>query len=351
MKDSAVVKRFIQRQSRLHAVAHKQPSEIKYLGFEAMRVGIDKDSLYASPSFMALPFEQCPFLNNLSQSQLSTLTAMFFAHTYAGVSIAEQAAVHFNMRVADMLYSPGTDPWMLLFNETGEEYDHICCFRSVFMGFTGECDIFDRRRFQELEKLELSLAQYAPMLDDPGNCALILLVRYLLNLSIKQTEAYLFDGIDQKANANARLITQLHSTDEARHLTTSIELGVHLFSLSKCQSILRMIFSFFVQGMISDRFSALSSGAHHARRAFAALEAAFQTPAFDQTGSAKDLISSWEADGLQLGQGRAYVKSQRWLAHQIADLVRRLDLDLSMKTKGFSHYQRLTIDNKQAVAS
>jgi len=339
--DQARVERHLRVHTRLQERAHNESAELKPFGYALKRQGLDRTKLYASPDFIALPFDRCEHLGNLTQEQLSVLTGLFYGNLYSRAASAEWEAIRCNMSVAERVFKPCDDGWMILCNETGEEYDHLACFRAVYQTLTGNSDIVTTERYPDLNKLLRVHRRAAEGWSSDGYGALYLLVRYLLNLSLKEVEGFVFEGIDKsKIDPLVLTITECHRTDEARHMTTSVELGHGLFKDSKEWETIRGFMSLCVQGMISNRFSTeVTLERYSYRIAYEALELALARPEFAGMPTLAELERSWSLGSKTIEDTHVRKNAKRWLAKQIADLIVSLDLDVQPLDEAYERFQ------------
>jgi hypothetical protein len=126
-----VDKRFTKVQNKLFEQAHTHPCELKPLAIAMKTQGFQGERLYAHPQMMPLPMNDCYYLNSLSNKQRSIVSAMYYALNYQYIATSEMQVVTSNMYVANKVFSPYTDEYMILHQETAEEYDHIWSFHTV----------------------------------------------------------------------------------------------------------------------------------------------------------------------------------------------------------------------------
>ena len=103
--------RFAATQRKLYDRAHHASHELKPLGFEIQRAGLNTSRYYLNPDFMSLPFEDCEILGRLTAEQVSVVTAYFYAQLYAHVMNGEIDVVQHNARAADLLFERASDEW------------------------------------------------------------------------------------------------------------------------------------------------------------------------------------------------------------------------------------------------
>lgn len=337
------VERLMRIQSRLFDRAHESATELKPLGIAMKKRGLEAKTLYCNPAFMLLPFEQCDTLRQLSDEQLGALTGYYFAAAYAEIASSETLALRYNMEVSEAVFPTYSDDYMLLFHETAEEYDHIITFHNVSKALVGRGDAIGVNHFQHLKPVYETFEKYKDRLCPEGFGALYLLLRYLLNLALKQLEGFMASNLPEgRANPLAQQIIQGHANDEARHLTTSLELGMGLWERAepKSRALVSSILRLSLYSMIDQRFSADLSRVWHHRASLGVLERALEQPLFEEfPASVEDLKNSWERSGITIGNTREYENSRRWLAAQIAHLAERMQLNLVPSGESFEHYQ------------
>lgn len=337
------VERLLRIQTRLFENAHKTPTELKTLGLAMRQQGVDTTTLYCNPKFMLLPFSDCPFLSQLAPEQLSVLTAIYFASAYAEIASSETLALRYNMAISEMVFPPYSDQYMILFHETDEEYDHIITFRNVCQALVGRGDVIGVNHFQHLKPVYETFDRYKDRLCPNGFGGMYLLMRYLLNLALKQLEGFMAANMPVgRANSLAMEIIAGHAQDEARHLTTSLELGLGLWERATPQSreLVSTVLRISVYSMIDKRFSSDLSKVWHHEASMAVLERAIEHPAFaDFPATVPDLKASWKNAGIQIENSVEYENSRRWLASQIAHLVDRMALKLTPSGEAFERYQ------------
>jgi len=343
MAHTVDINRLLRTQARLFDSAHGVPIELKPLGLAMRKQGFDSRTLYCNPEFMLLPLQDCRYLSGLTQDQLAALTASYFASAYAEIASSETVALRFNMAVSEAVFPMYSDHYMTLFNETDEEYDHIITFRNVCQALLGRGDLIGIGHFDHLKPVYDTFAHYQGRICPEGFGALYLLMRYLLNLALKQLEGFMAADIPEgRANALALEIISGHAHDEARHLTTSLELGLGLWERAdrEARELVARILRVSIQSMIDKRFTPDLCRIWHHGAGVAALERAMAMPAFkDFEIDISTIRSSWREQGVGICNSEVYERSQRWLAAQIAHLTKRLDLRLSPIGEAFEHYQ------------
>jgi hypothetical protein len=339
---SVDIDRLLKIQGRLFENAHKTPTELKTLGIAMKQQGLDSRTLYCNPNFMLLPFEDCAHLSRLTPEQISVLTATYFASAYSEIASSETLALRYNMAVSEMVFPTYSDPYMILFHETDEEYDHIITFRNVCLALIGRGDVIGVDHFQHLKPVYETFERYKDRLGANGFGGLYLLMRYLLNLALKQLEGFMAVNIPAgRANPLALEIISGHAQDEARHLTTSLDLGIGLWerATQRSRELVSGALRIAIYSMIEKRFSSDLSRVWHHEASLAVLKRALEHPAFADFGiSVPDLKTSWEKEGIEIQNAAEFDQSRRWLACQIAYLVERMGLKLTPSGESFERY-------------
>jgi hypothetical protein len=339
---SVDIERLHRIQGKLFENAHKVPTELKALGFAMKQQGVDTETLYCNPNFMLLPFDDCAHLSRLTQEQLGVLTATYFASAYAEIATSETLALRYNMMVSEMVYPIYSDQYMLLFNETDEEFDHIITFRNVCQALIGRGDVIGVNHFAHLKPVYETFERYKDRVCANGFGGLFLLMRYLLNLALKQLEGFMAMNIPTgRANSLAMEIIDGHAQDEARHLTTSLEMGLGLWERAtpRSRELVSGALRISIYSMIDKRFSSDLSKVWHHEASLAVLKRALEEPAFAGFGATvPELQASWEKQGIEIQNGAEFDQSRRWLACQIAYLVERMGLKLTPSGESFDRY-------------
>lgn len=341
MKNSSLSS-FLQRQRRLFEATHREPTELKSLGYALRARGLDVDKRYCNPSLLSLPWSECPHLSALSSEQISRVTAAYFADVYAQVATNETYALDYNKEVSALVFPLYSEDYMVLFEETDEEYDHIICFALVNQTLLGRSECIGEGQFPTYRLFPDTLRKYGPMLSKTGYGALYLLYRYLLNLLLKQTEGYMFAGLSQEqADPLAWAINEGHLHDEARHLTTSIELGSRLFNATERSSrpVIQEAIKMLVCLTIEGRFASDSFRSTSHELGTAALKLAMAQPDFGPVGlEYPELVRSWRTAGLTMPQSEEMTRSKKWLARQLHRLVEAVEIELKMTTPAYVQY-------------
>jgi hypothetical protein len=339
---SVDIERLLKIQGKLFDSAHKESTELKRLGIAVKQQGIDAQTLYCNPDFMLLPLNDCKYLSRLTDEQVSVLTATYFASAYAEIASSETLALRYNMAVSEMVFPTYSDQYMILFHETDEEYDHIIAFRNVCQGLVGRGDVIGVNHFKHLKPVYETFDRYKDRVCANGFGGLYLLMRYLLNLALKQLEGFMAMNIpSDRANPLAMEIIKGHAQDEARHLTTSLDLGIGLWERAtpRSRELVSGALRISIYSMIDKRFSSDLSKVWHHEASLAVLNNALQNPAFANFGmTASTLKASWEKDGITIQNGQEFDHSRRWLAGQIAYLADRMGLKLTPSGESFDRY-------------
>ena len=240
-------------QNKLFEHAHSEALELKPIGIKFSRRGILPDKLCLHPRLIALPIGSGAGLESLSTQEINLISIALYGLIYRNVACGEDTTLISNMYVAEKVFDRYSDEYMVLYQETTEEYDHIWSFRTIYqaicrdLNYSGQFStnsFFEQelghsprnqwraRKYQFLQFMTgEGLKLMSPSLvRKSGAGALWLLYRYLANVQLKQTEAYLF-AEPEKYNYDplARELTESHANDEARHYTTSLDMGLALY--------------------------------------------------------------------------------------------------------------------------
>jgi hypothetical protein len=343
---SVDIERLLRIQGRLFENAHTHPLELKPLGFLVKKQGIDTATLYCNPDFMLLPLRQCQHLAQLTPQQTSVLTAIYFACAYAEIASSETLALRYNMMVSEMSFPTYSDQYMILFHETDEEYDHIITFRNICQALAGSGEIIGVNHFHHLKPVYETFERCKSQLCPSGFGAMFLLMRYLLNLALKQLEGFMAANLPaDRANPLALKIIEGHAHDEARHLTTSLELGLGLWERAtpRSRDLVSAALRISIYSMIDKRFATDLANLWHHEASLKVLERALQHPLFGEFPlTLSGLQDSWRRAGIRLENSAEYESSRRWLAGQIAYLVRRMSMKLVPRGESFERYQDYT---------
>ena len=377
-------------QNKLFEHAHTTALELKPLAIQFSKEGIISNQFCTNPRLLALPLGIGEGLESLSNQQISLLSAALFGLIYRYVACSEYQVINSNMVVAEKVFERYSDEYMILYQETMEEYDHIWSFRTIYKTVCRELGCqekfqtpgFFRHELGSTPRNQLRSWKYQflqlitgegirlmspSMVRKSGVGAMWLLYRYIANVQLKQTESYMFcfpEVFDY--NPLAREITQAHANDEARHYTTSLDIGLDLYRAASSQGrkwVQKMItmvlesyigyyylnywemLDLYVKGV---KLSALSHGLE-------ALAMALQHPDFAESEikNIEELVHIWHQQklGNTLGQ-KDQVRIKRWhyTAQQIQRLVQALDLKLNENFLGvtYERYQKSlnNVDNQ-----
>lgn len=384
-------------QNALYEKAHSHPCELKFLAIKMAKQGIEEDKWYSNPQMIPLPLigGGCPRLGKLTARQKAIISAYHFAYIYKVVARSEVLALTANIAVADRVFTPYSDEWMVLYQETQEEMDHIWSFRHFFNATLAQSDkkeplaetgFFEEQDATDDEGNEVdfrtpktgSIPWWAawndeswegktlyyylhnirsiPEKDIQGTTlgALYLFTRYVSNVHLKQVEAFLFHA-PEKWNYEplAQELTEGHHNDEARHYTTSFDLGLELFKASDRtgQEMVRYYAKHLVEGHIRSFFLTFYEMIENGERGeFAnpyvlglnSLDRALLHPEFsDEQIDIRALRREWYEN--KVGQGVFPLKKLRWryVATSIERMVQALDLKLNPENMGeqYNRYQ------------
>ncbi|WNG19989.1 diiron oxygenase [Cystobacter fuscus] len=336
------VDKLLRRQIKLFEHAHRTPIELKGFGLAMKQEGIDKSKLYCNPDFLLLPLRECPQLSKLRPEQLSVLSAYYFARAYSEIATSESVALRYNMEASAAVFPLYSDNYMVLFHETAEEFDHIITFRNVCQALLGRGDVIGGDFFPHLKAVPAMLERYRGKLCDNGFGAMYLLMRYILNLALKQLEGFMTAGLDEKvASPLALQIVAGHAEDEARHLTTSLELGLGLFrrATPRSRELISGAMRITMYSMIDKRFSGDPAATWNFETGLGVLQRALQHPEFaDFPLSAEALRDSWASEGITIPAGAEFERSRRWIAGQLHRLAESMELALTPQGEAFERY-------------
>jgi hypothetical protein len=327
--------KFAAAQRKLYDQAHTHAHELKPLGYQILRTGLDTSRNYVNPDFMSLPLHECQFLKELTPEQMSVVTAYFFAQVYTHVMNGEIDVVQHNSKAADLLFPRASDEWTVLLQESSEEHDHIITFRCINQGLTGDNGVppVQAGRYGPLFRwLTAYLAKEESNLSAQEYGALTLSVRFLANLELKRQELYLHaDAPAGSLHEVAVAITDGHRTDEARHTATSWEYGTGFFR--DCSDSERQ----HIRGLLADRLGemldrhfsdrAQNEANGNTRCAIHCLNKAMQHPSFSGFPATMDqLKASWRDNSYALGRSDSYKKSLKWFAKQWMRFVDKFEV-------------------------
>ncbi|AFZ58473.1 hypothetical protein H6G54_06200 [Anabaena cylindrica FACHB-243] len=402
-------------QNKLFEQAHTQPLELKFLAIAMNKQGIKGEKLYSHPEIITLPTQGCEYLLSFNAHQKSILSAAFLANFYKFVANSESQTLISNVSVAEKIFVPYSDEYMILHQETSEELDHIWSFRtlhSMVCRETGCPDLFDEPGFffgnfraipqsdwqslntcfsfdndrsetlslllkgkNHLKKIVEKLQNQdsnsiyrtlqfivgdavrmlpADKVQENGLGSLWLLYRYVANVELKQAEAYLFDSPESfEYEPLAMEMNQAHLTDEARHYTTSFDLGMELYRKAppEAQFFIRYCLQKVVEDYIQAAFATYLEKLDKSQQGFVftdvriglnALRMTLHHPELsDKQVNINELIHSWQNISQYWRKviGTIEQKTWRYKSQQIHRLIQQLELDLN-KNKLGNHYQR-----------
>lgn len=328
-------------QAKLFEHTHSNSTELKPLGFKVKNEGIDTSKYYCNPKFMLLPFDHCETLSSLTEEQMSVLTATYYAMTYAEIASSETLTLKYNLLVTNKIFETYSDEYMILFHETAEEIDHIITFHNVCKGLLGTGHLMGPQNFERLKPVSESFSKFESKLCSYGFGAMFLLMRYLLNLALKQLESFMSTNIaKEKIHTTTQSIIKGHSDDEARHTTTSLQLGFEFFKRADkySQSFIRSMLKHSIYTMIEMRFSAVGDQYQYSV-AKKVLDSALQHSCFEGFGmTADDLEGRWKRQKIILIADVSYINSQRWIAQQIQILADLIEIKVNPKSDCFEQY-------------
>ncbi|MBD2613448.1 MAG: hypothetical protein RMY62_018880 [Nostoc sp. ZfuVER08] len=402
-------------QNRLFEQAHSHALELKPIAIAMSKQGIQGEKLYSHPGMLPLPVPVCEYLHSFNRRQKAILSATFFANFYKYVANSEYHSLISNMSIAEKVFALYSDEFMILHQETNEEMDHIWSFRTVYHMVCRELGIqssFDEPSFfygtvgvipqSDFEKFEtrftfdesfngiLSNLQKgksflqkiveetqqrdknftyrvlrfligdamrmlpAEKVQESGLGGFTLLYRYMANVELKKSEAYLFDSPeDFDYEPLAVELNQGHLTDEARHYTTSFELGVELYKVAppEAQDFVRHFLQIIVEDYINASFTtylekldltaqgmlltdtriglnSLRMSLHHKELA-------------DKQVDINQLVDSWRQLSPKWRNIIGYMEQKSWQykSQQLERLIKELGLELN-KTKLGNRYER-----------
>ncbi|MGM3309234.1 hypothetical protein ACSQ6I_25205 [Anabaena sp. WFMT] len=402
-------------QNKLFEQAHTQPLELKFLAIAMNKQGIKGEKLYSHPEIITLPIAGCKHLHSFNARQKSILSAAFLANFYKSVANSESQTLISNISVAEKIFVPYSDEYMILHQETSEELDHIWSFRTLYSmvcretGFTGlfdepgfffgnfraipqsdwesltTCFSFDSEHHETLSLLlkgknylETIVEQLknkdstsiyrtlqfivgdavrmlpADKVQENGLGSLWLLYRYVANVELKQAESYLFDTPENfEYEPLAVELNKAHLTDEARHYTTSFDLGMELYKKAppEAQAFIRYFLQKVVEDYIQAAFATYLEKLNISQEGFVftdvrvglnALCMTLHHPELsDKQVNLNELINSWRkiSRNWQKIIGSLEQKTWHYKSQQIYRLIKQLELDLNESRLG-NRYQR-----------
>ncbi len=402
-------------QNKLFEQAHTKSLELKPLAIAINRQGINGEKLYSNPGIIPLPMPLCGYLRSLSKRQKAILSAAFLANFYKFVANSESQAIVSNISVSEKVFAPYSDEYMILHQETNEELDHIWSFRTIHSMvvretgvknsfdepgfFYGNVGIISQLDFEKLTthftldvELEQALShlmegksflknlveqlQYqdrswlyrtlrfivgdairmlpAQKVQEYGLGGLWLLYRYVANVELKQAESFLFDEPENfDYEPLAFELNQGHLADEARHYTTSFDLGLELYKNAspEAQDFIRHFLQKIVEDNINGAFRTylekidlIKQGliSTEVRVGLDALRMSLHHPEFaDKQIDLEQLIDSWRDMSLSWRKiiGSLEQKSWHYRAQQLSRLIQSLELELDQERLG-NRYDR-----------
>ena len=402
-------------QNKLFERAHTKPLELKFLAIALNKQGIQGDKLYSNPEMIPLPMRNCEYLMSLNARQQAIISAAYFANFYKAVANSESQTLVSNMGVADKVFEPYSDEYMVMHQETSEELDHIWSFRTVhsmvsretgvhqsfnepgfFCGKVGampqsEFETLDTRFTFDTEHKETLLSllksdrfhhtlseqwhsqdrpwRYrtlrfligdairmlpAETVQQHGLGGLWLLYRYISNVELKQAEAYLFDAPEKfDYEPLAFEINQGHLEDEARHYTTSFDLGLEIYNAASpaAQDLIRQMLKTVLEDYISASFLTFLEmlDARDEGMAFTNVELGLTSltmslnhPDFaNKPVIINDLVSNWKQ--MKWRKIATYMTQKRWryIAQQLNRLTDALAIEPNTQVLGnlYERYQ------------
>lgn len=327
--------RFVKIQNQFFERVHTESCELKPLGYEMKKKGINTSKLYCNPEYILLPFEECEYLAQLTSKQLSIITACFYAMEHARTLNLESITLTWNLKAAEV-FPAYSEEYMVLFQETNEEYDHMVTFNNISQGFLGrkvDQDYYARRQYR-LQVLEGLVKEFRG--EKLPVSAFYLVNRFIQNLMVKQSEGFMFNYPDKyEYDDLAKRLTFAHSNDEARHFTTSFDLGSYLYH--QCDKTtrkgLRLIFNSMMVDNIVESFGTAHFRNYIYPLSLDALKEAMQNPLFgDFPINFEGLTKSWEEKKIKfdIEKKTVFLESQKWVASQYERLIDELDLRFNL---------------------
>ncbi len=336
------MQRLLTSQARLFEHAHTESMELKPLGFKIKKEGLKQGAYYCNPDFLLLPFSNCETLAELTNEQKSVLSAIFFAFSYAEIASSETLALTYNIAVAKKIFDVYSDDYMILFHETAEETDHIITFCALCKGLLGRTDIVGPANYGHLHTVYSAFDVLEGKLCKYGYGAMYLFMRYLLNLALKQLESFMDQGVAEESRHRiAHEIIIGHATDEARHTTTSLQLGYEFYQRADktSRAIVKSLLKQSIYTMIDMRYGDPYQHYQH-QLAVRVLTEAAKWPQFAESSLRVDaLAEQWRRRNLIIEPSPEYVSSQRWLSQQISRLLQMLECKLSDSNQKFAEFQ------------
>ncbi|HEY3699550.1 MAG TPA: hypothetical protein VGK97_09475 [Spongiibacteraceae bacterium] len=339
------MQRLLTSQARLFEHAHTDSMELKPLGFKIKKEGFRLGAYYCNPDFLLLPFSNCEQLAAFNKDQKSILSALFFAFAYAEIASSETLALTYNIAVAKKIFDIYSDEYMILFHETAEETDHIITFCAVCKGILGRTDIVGPHNYGHLKPVYSAFDAFESKLCKHGYGAMYLFMRYLLNLALKQLESFMGQGVsEENRHRVAHEIIVGHATDEARHTTTSLQLGYEFYQRAdkSSRALVKSLLKQSIYTMIDMRFgNPYQHYQHHLAKRV--LQEAWKRPEFAESSLRFDeLPELWQRQNLIIEPSPEYLSSQRWLSQQIARLLEMLECSLPIRNEKFAEFIELS---------
>ena len=364
-------------QNALFEKAHTEPCEVKHIAIALKKQGIKGDKLFLHPEMFPLPMIQCPELQKLTHKQKVILSACSFANMYKMVGRSEHQAIDSNMVTAEKAFSRYSDEYMILAQETSEEYDHIWSFRTVHSMACKETGIAEKFTNNELGFFSGELSsrpktvplsnrtiqfaigdgmRFLPnnFAQSAGLGALWLLYRFIGNVYLKQAEAYLHDNLgDYSYEPLAVEMTKAHLVDEARHYTTSYDIGLEIYQAADPwgQKIIKTLLKGLLEDFIrrfyvtfNEMLALHEQGTTSTaiRQAIQTMKMAFNHPEFrDIDLDPESLPHTWYLSGFGQELGPIIKKRWRYTSQQLERLIEALDiqLDIERMGQGYERYQ------------
>ncbi|WP_287128511.1 hypothetical protein [Candidatus Cyanaurora vandensis] len=368
--------KFTKVQNALFERAHSQPCELKFVAIGLSKQGIQTGKLYSHPEMIPLPIMMCDYLSKLGPEHRSILSALTWTHAYKYIARSEMQTIASNMYVAERVFDQYSDDYMVLQQETNEEYDHIWSFRTIHKMVCREAQL-PNEKFDEIgffdgevgaapETKDLLGSEYKFMhymvgsavqnmpnevVQGAGLGALWLLYRYIANVQLKQTEAFFFES-PEKFNYDplAVELTNAHLTDEARHYTTSLDMGMELFRAADpwAKKFIRLMITEMLQNYIRAYYVTYGEMIHLGETqgvyctpykiGLNALRVALNHPAFkDHPVEISTLTRAWHEKQVGMELGPINKKRWRYAAQQIERLIDALGLKLDADEIGVNY--------------
>lgn len=364
-------------QNALFEKAHTEPCEVKHIAIALKKQGLKGDKLFVHPEMAPLPMGQCPELQSLTHRQKVILSGCFFGNMYKMVGRSEHQAIDSNMVTAENAFTKYSDEYIILAQETAEEFDHIWSFRTVHSMAcqeTGTTEEFTNNEFGFFSGELSSRPQRVPLSNrvilfgiadgmrllpnsfarSAGLGSLWLLYRFIGNVYLKQSEAYLHDEVGGHSyDPLAVEMTNAHLVDEARHYTTSFDIGLEIYKgadlwgqkliktliTGLLEDYIRRFYINFNEMLAMHQQGSISTAV---RQSIRTMEMAFNHPEFrDVDLDPQALISSWYEKGLGKELGPIIKKRWRYSSQQLERLIEAMDIKLNPERmgKGYERYK------------